>query len=283
MNNKINIETREDVVKGKNAKYSTLIVKLVGLTLLFLIIVSSGFIISGEHLEANMSEKNLSPSFLHLFGTDWLGRDMFFRTLKGINLSFQVGILAATISTIIAIILAVLASINKVFDYFVTSLIDLFLSVPHLVTLILISFVLGGGLKGVVFGIAFTHWPTLTRVLRAEILQLKTAEYVQISKKLGKTWTWIVRRHLLPLLLPQIFVGFILMFPHAILHESAITFLGFGLSPEQPSIGIILAESMKYLTTGMWWLAFFPGLTLIGMVAIFDAIGNNLRKLFDPN
>lgn len=283
MNNKINIENREDVVKGKNAKYSTLIVKLVGLTLLFLIIVSSGFIISGEHLEANMSEKNLSPSFLHLFGTDWLGRDMFFRTLKGINLSFQVGILAATISTIIAIILAVLASINKVFDYFVTSLIDLFLSVPHLVTLILISFVLGGGLKGVVFGIAFTHWPTLTRVLRAEILQLKTAEYVQISKKLGKTWTWIVRRHLLPLLLPQIFVGFILMFPHAILHESAITFLGFGLSPEQPSIGIILAESMKYLTTGMWWLAFFPGLTLIGMVAIFDAIGNNLRKLFDPN
>lgn len=283
MNNKINIENREDVVKGKNAKYSTLIVKLVGLTLLFLIIVSSGFIISGEHLEANMSEKNLSPSFLHLFGTDWLGRDMFFRTLKGINLSFQVGIFAATISTIIAIILAVLASINKVFDYFVTSLIDLFLSVPHLVTLILISFVLGGGLKGVVFGIAFTHWPTLTRVLRAEILQLKTAEYVQISKKLGKTWTWIVRRHLLPLLLPQIFVGFILMFPHAILHESAITFLGFGLSPEQPSIGIILAESMKYLTTGMWWLAFFPGLTLIGMVAIFDAIGNNLRKLFDPN
>jgi len=94
---------------------------------------------------------------------------------------------------------------------------------------------------------------------------------------------WIIRKHYLPHLLPQLFVGFILLFPHAILHESAITFLGFGLSPEQPAIGIILSESMKYLSTGIWWLAFFPGLSLIVMVAIFDAFGNNLRKLIYPN
>lgn len=154
---------------------------------------------------------------------------------------------------------------------------------PHLVTLILIAFVLGGGAKGVVIGIALTHWPTLTRVLRAEILQIKSAEYVEISKKLGKSRMWIIRKHYLPHLLPQLFVGFILLFPHAILHESAITFLGFGLSPEQPAIGIILSESMKYLSTGIWWLAFFPGLSLIVMVAIFDAFGNNLRKLIYPN
>lgn len=283
MNDKINFDQTDIVVKRHKTKRQIILLKLIVLIILFLIIIISGYMINGEQLEANMSEKNLSPSLTNLFGTDWLGRDMFMRTLKGLNLSFQVGFLAASISTLVAFLLSVLASVNKLLDHIVTVLIDLFLSVPHLVTLILIAFVLGGGAKGVVIGIALTHWPTLTRVLRAEILQIKSAEYVEISKKLGKSRMWIIRKHYLPHLLPQLFVGFILLFPHAILHESAITFLGFGLSPEQPAIGIILSESMKYLSTGIWWLAFFPGLSLIVMVAIFDAFGNNLRKLIYPN
>lgn len=283
MNDKINFDQTDIVVQRHKPKRQIILLKLIVLIILFLIIIISGYMINGEQLEANMSEKNLSPSLTNLFGTDWLGRDMFMRTLKGLNLSFQVGFLAASISTLVAFLLSVLASVNKLLDHIVTVLIDLFLSVPHLVTLILIAFVLGGGAKGVVIGIALTHWPTLTRVLRAEILQIKSAEYVEISKKLGKSRMWIIRKHYLPHLLPQLFVGFVLLFPHAILHESAITFLGFGLSPEQPAIGIILSESMKYLSTGIWWLAFFPGLSLIVMVAIFDAFGNNLRKLIYPN
>lgn len=260
-----------------------ILIKLIGLLILFLIIIISGSLIGEEQLEANLNEKNLSPSLEHLFGTDWLGRDMFMRTLTGLNLSFQVGLLAATISTIIALTFSLLASMNRLFDYVVTFLIDLFLSVPHLITLLLIAFVLGGGMKGIVVGIALTHWPSLARVLRGELIQLKSAEYVQLSKKLGKSPMWIIRHHFLPHLIPQLFVGFVLLFPHAILHESAITFLGFGLSPEQPAIGIILSESLKYLTTGMWWLVLFPGISLIMLVAIFDALGNNLRKLLNPN
>lgn len=260
-----------------------ILIKLIGLLILFLIIIISGSLIGEEQLEANLNEKNLSPSLEHLFGTDWLGRDMFLRTLTGLNLSFQVGLLAATISTIIALTFSLLASMNRLFDYVVTFLIDLFLSVPHLITLLLIAFVLGGGMKGIVVGIALTHWPSLARVLRGELIQLKSAEYVQLSKKLGKSPMWIIRHHFLPHLIPQLFVGFVLLFPHAILHESAITFLGFGLSPEQPAIGIILSESLKYLTTGMWWLVLFPGISLIMLVAIFDALGNNLRKLLNPN
>lgn len=83
-------------------------------------------------------------------------------------------------------------------------------------------------------------------------------------------------------MIPQFIVGLILMFPHAILHEASITFLGYGLSPEQPAIGIILAESMKYLSAGMWWLAFFPGLTLVIIVFLFDRLGENLKALMDP-
>ena len=88
---------------------------------------------------------------------------------------------------------------------------------------------------------------------------------------------------MLPYVLPQFIVGLILLFPHAILHEAAITFLGFGLPPEQPAIGVILSESMGYLSAGMWWLAVFPGLALIACVLLFDGAGSSLRKLVDPH
>ena len=88
---------------------------------------------------------------------------------------------------------------------------------------------------------------------------------------------------MLPYVLPQYLVGLILLFPHAILHEASITFLGFGLSPEAPAIGIILSESMTYLSAGMWWLAVFPGLVLIACVLLFDVAGSNLRRLIDPH
>lgn len=86
----------------------------------------------------------------------------------------------------------------------------------------------------------------------------------------------------MPHLLPQVLVGFLLLFPHAILHESAITFLGLGLSPHEPAIGIILSESMRYLSTGMWWLAVFPGLGLLFMVRAFDLLGDSLRHWIHP-
>ena len=88
--------------------------------------------------------------------------------------------------------------------------------------------------------------------------------------------------HLLPHLVPQFFVGLVLLFPHAILHEAAISFLGYGLPPDQPAIGIILSESMKYLSAGLWWPAVFPGLTLLMIVLLVDKLGDNLRMILDP-
>jgi len=248
----------------------------------FLLILMSGLLIDTEKITIDLEMKSLAPSINHLFGTDWLGRDMLMRTLKGLTLSFGVGILAALSSTTIALILSIFSSWNKLADRVVAWLIDLFLSVPHLVTLLLISFAVGGGFKGIVIGIAVTHWPSLTRLLRAEIIQMKQVEYVGISRQLGKSRLWIARHHLMPHLMPQLLVGFVLLFPHAILHEAAITFLGFGLSTETPAIGIILSESMRYLSTGLWWLAIFPGLALLVMVGGFDLLGRSIQKFIDP-
>ena len=148
--------------------------------------------------------------------------------------------------------------------------------------IILISIGLGGGAFGVTIGVAVTHWTSLARVLRAEIKQIQTSDYVKLSERFGKSKLWIARRHILPLVVTQIIVGTILIFPHAIMHEASVTFLGFGLSPHEPAIGIILSESMKYLATGNWWLALFPGLALLILVLLFDIAGENIKKMLDP-
>ncbi len=264
-----------------NLRQKTLLtIALTGL--LLLIIFISGTMIDAN-LPTDFAIKMKPPSFEHIFGTDWMGRDMFIRTLKGLSLSIMIGLAASIISSIIATILAFLASFNKFCDEFVSWLIDLFASIPHILLIMMISIGLGKGAFGVMMAVAFSHWVNLTRVLRAEVLQINTSEYVNLSRRFGKSKFWIAKEHILPLVLSQIFVGTLLVFPHAIMHESSVTFLGFGLSPHEPAIGIILSESMTYLAMGAWWLAFFPGLALLIVVLLFDIIGENLKRLFDPS
>lgn len=222
------------------------------------------------------------PSFEQLFGTDWLGRDMLTRTLKGLGLSIMIGAFSSIISSIVAMIMAFISSINKYGDTLISWLIDLFASMPHLLLLILISLCMGKGALGVIVGVACTHWISLARVLRVEIKEINTSEYVNLARKFGKNNFWIAKEHILPLVITQIIVGTLLIFPHAIMHEASVTFLGFGLSPHEPAIGIILSESMSYLTMGSWWLALFPGLTLLIVVLLFDIIGEQVEKLLDP-
>lgn len=231
---------------------------------------------------SDFSRKNLAPNAEYLFGTDWLGRDVFLRTLAGLSMSIRLGLLTATVSAGIALALGLLAAMGRTADLVVSGLIDLVMGIPHMLLLILISCACQKGFAGVAAGISLTHWPSLARLIRGEVLQLKESQYVKISSKLGMSRFKIACTHMLPHLLPQFLTGLILMFPHAILHEASITFLGFGLPPEEPAVGIILSESMKYLITGKWWLAVFPGLLLTATVLLFEALGHSVSRLLSP-
>ena len=263
-----------------NLRQKTLLT--IGITGLILLVIFICGWMTNANLPTDFTIKMQAPSLAHPFGTDWMGRDMFTRTIKGLSLSIVIGIGASVISSIIATILAFLASANRWLDEAVAWLIDLFASIPHILLLMMISIALGKGAFGVIMAVAFSHWVNLTRVLRAEVLQINTSEYVALSNRLVRSKLWIAKEHILPLVLSQIFVGTLLVFPHAIMHEASITFLGFGLSPHEPAIGIILSESMSYLAMGAWWLAFFPGLALLVVVLLFDIIGDNLKRLLDP-
>lgn len=261
-----------------NLRTKTLVILSLAIILLLAIFISSLFI---GYIPTSMDLYQF-PSLEHIFGTDWMGRDMFQRTIAGLGLSIGVGGFASIISTIIAVFLGLFSSFNRWTDEFVAGIIDLFGSIPHILLIILVSICFGGGFYGVIMGVGLTHWTPLARVLRSEVKQIKTSEYIHLSENLGKSKVWIALKHILPLVLTQIIVGVILMFPHAIMHEASITFLGFGLPPHEPAIGVILSESMNYLSAGYWWLAFFPGLSLLIIVLLFDLIGDKLQRLINP-
>lgn len=262
----------------------TLFLFLIMAALMLAAITVGGRVLADEAMVTDFSRKNLAPCLQYPFGTDWMGRDMFVRTITGLSLSIRIGILTAAVSAVIACFMETAAAcLGKAADGIVAGIIDLVMGIPHILLLILISFAAGKGFWGVMIGISLTHWTSLARLLRAEVMQLKESQYIKIAGKLGMGKVRIAWKHMMPHLLPQVLVGVVLLFPHAILHEASITFLGFGLPPEQPAIGVILSESMKYLTMGKWWLALFPGLLLVFVVVLFHFIGDTLVTLTNPN
>lgn len=236
-----------------------------------------------DAVRTDFSRRNLPPCLRYPFGTDWMGRNMFLRTICGLSLSIRIGCLTAAISAGIAFFMGIAAAMGRWADAVVSTVIDTIMGIPHMLLLILISFAAGRGLSGVVIGISLTHWTSLARLLRGEALQLKEAPYMKISRKLGTKRVRAAVRHMTPHLLPHLLAGAVLLFPHAILHEASVTFLGFGLPPEQPAIGIILSESMNYLAMGRWWLSLFPGLALVLAVLLFHQIGNQISRLLEPD
>ncbi|GAF09930.1 dipeptide transport system permease protein DppC [Paenibacillus pini JCM 16418] len=144
-----------------NTKQWALMKVLLSVSVIILVILGGSFLDEGK-IVTNLTNRNSPPSIDNLFGTDWLGRDMFTRTFMGLTLSIGVGLIGAIGSASIALILGIAAAtMGRTADRLISWFIDLFLSVPHLVTLILIAFTLGGGFKGIVIGLALTHWPTL--------------------------------------------------------------------------------------------------------------------------
>ncbi|RRJ67136.1 ABC transporter permease [Paenibacillus oralis] len=272
----------KSVQAGFNTRKKMIRMFAASIGFLFVLLLLS-FLLSNDNLRLGAGGKNLAPSFNHLFGTDWLGRDMFTRTIKGLRLSLTLGAFTSLLSVLIAVVMGICAAtFGKAVDSVISWVIDLFIGMPHLVFMVLICFIAGGGMYGIVLGISLTHWTALARVVRAEVLQIKNAEYIQISKSYGKSPWYIARKHMLPAIFPQMMIGFLLMFPHVILHEAALTFLGFGLSPQTPAVGIILSEAMNHISTGKWWLVVFPGLLLVTVIKSFDSIGEQFRILTEP-
>lgn len=260
------------------------VARLVAACALLLLVVVCGGVLRPQATATDFAQKNLAPCLAHLFGTDWMGRDMLARTVTGLSTSVWVGLAASVCSGAIALVLALVSALGgQAADAVAGWLIDLVMGVPHMVLLILVSYGLGRGFWGVTLAVALTHWGSLARVLRAEAIQIRDQPYLRLAQAAGASRSRIAFAHVMPAVLPQLIVGLVVAFPHAILHEASITFLGFGLGADEPAIGVILSEAMQYLSMGYWWLAVLPGLALVAVVLVFDRLGSSLRDLVAPD
>ena len=197
-------------MRGLNRRTSAAITAIVILAIIIAIYLG-GSLLPDSALKADFSQKALKPSVDHIFGTDYLGRDMFVRTIKGLSLSLTVGAIASCISALIALVIGTTAALGKgLIDHAINWFIDVFMSVPHTVLLILIAMVLDRGATGVLIGIALTHWCQLARIVSAEVLQVRSQQFVLASRKFGKSPFWIAKEHIFPHVIPQFFVGLIL-------------------------------------------------------------------------
>lgn len=259
---------------------------ILSLSLALLVLISLsivGLLMPEDLYQPDFSAKGLAPSWEHPFGTDFMGRDMFWRTIKGLSTSIWIGVMASIVSSVMAVVIGLCAgTMGKWVDGLVNWFVDLFLSIPHLVFQVLLCVIMGKGIKGITIAVIITHWPMLSRIIRAEVLTLRSSHFIQASQRLGKSRGWIAMHHIVPHILPQFIIGLVILFPHAIMHEASITFLGFGIQPEIPAIGSILSESMGFLTSGMWWLAVLPGLSLLTVVLLFEVIGEQAKRLLNP-
>jgi peptide/nickel transport system permease protein/oligopeptide transport system permease protein len=226
-------------------------------------------------------DSRLPPSPEHPFGTDTLGRDVLCRVIYGARISLAVGVLATAISTVIGLIMGALAAYyGGIWDTIIMRLADIFLAFPYILFVIAMLAVIGPGIQNVFIAIGILGWPSIARVFRSAILSVKENDYVDAARAMGASDARIVARHIFPNSVASIVVYATMNIGGAILTESALSYLGMGVVPPDPSWGIMIQDGQTYLATQPW-LMLMPGLAILTTVLAFTLLGDGLRDALD--
>jgi peptide/nickel transport system permease protein len=219
----------------------------------------------------------------HFFGTDFLGRDYFTRVVYGIQTTEKVAFLVALLSTLIGTVIGAFAGFyGNWLDNLLMRFTDLALTLPGLAVLLTAAAFLGNGSQyrtAVILALLF--WTALARIVRGTFLSLREKEYVEAAKAAGAGDLRIMFRHMLPNAMGAITVNATLVVGIAILTEAALSFLGFGIQPPTPALGKLIADGQD-VSSDLWWLVTFPGLTIVLIVLCINFVGDGLRDALDP-
>lgn len=229
--------------------------------------------------EVDLGRSRLSPRPAHPFGTDASGRDLFVRVAQALGTSLWIAALCAVLSAVIGTLVgAVAALLGGWADELFMRLADVTNALPHLLLGIVVVAFFPGAVWAIVASVALTHWPQVARLVRSVTLDLRRAEYLQAAVLAGARRRTLLRRHLLPAVTGQVLVAVALMMPHAIWHESTLSFLGLGLPADRPSLGTLLATSRGEVLLGTWWALAFPALAIVVATVAVSQAAHALRR-----
>lgn len=239
-------------------------------------------LVAGEQV-ADFSVALQAPSLGHPAGTDHSGYDLLVRTAQGLRVSLLIAVVCAVVATVLGVAVGVVAALRGGWvDAVVMRLVDGFNALPHLVVGIVIAAMWRGEPLAIIASIALTHWPAVARVVRAELLSVADAGWVQAARLAGGSRWFIARSHLLPAVTGQALVAMVMLLPHAVWHESTLSFLGVGLSPDRASLGTLLSAARGDVLTGAWWTLAVPAAALIATALAFAAVGTLVRERHRP-
>jgi peptide/nickel transport system permease protein len=222
------------------------------------------------------------PGAKHLFGTDELGRDIFSRVIHGTRFALLIGVAVVLIEAVIGIVLGACAAyFGGWTDTLLMRLVDIMLALPTLVLALAIAGVLGGGLGNMILAIGITGWREFARLIRGQVLVIRTSTYVEAARAMGAGDARILGRHILPNAIGTVVVYTTLEMPAALLWAASLSFLGLGAQPPTPEWGAMVAEGRGFVGQA-WWVSTFPGLAIMTTVLGFNFLGDGLRDMLDP-
>ncbi|RBY84167.1 ABC transporter permease [Blastococcus sp. TF02A-30] len=232
--------------------------------------------------QISVEDRLQAPSWEHPFGTDDLGRDILSRVILGAGVSLRVGFLAVGIALLIGTVIGLLAGYyGRWVDDVLMRFMDMLFAFPAVLLAIAILAVRGPGSGNTALAIGIVYVPIFARVTRASVLGVREEVYVRASRSVGASDLRLLTRHVLPNAAPPIIVQTSISLAFAVLAEAALSFLGLGTQPPNPSWGLMLAEGRGYIDLA-WWLAFFPGMAIFLTVLCFNLLGDGLRDVLDP-
>ena len=219
----------------------------------------------------------------YLLGTDGQGRDMLSAIIYGVRVSLLVGVLSGVIALTIGSLLGVLAAyIGGRFEQFVMRVVDIQLGFPAILVALILLAVLGKGIDKIIIALVTVQWAYYARTARSAALVERNKEYIEAARSLGLSGARIVMRHLLPNALPPLIVVGTVQVAHAIALEATLSFLGLGLPPTEPSLGLLIANGYEVLMSGKYWISLYPGIALLLTILAINLVGDQLRDVLNP-
>ncbi|MEE2054978.1 dipeptide/oligopeptide/nickel ABC transporter permease/ATP-binding protein [Nocardiopsis tropica] len=236
---------------------------------------------------ADFSQALLGPGPAHWFGTDHSGHDLFVRAAEGLRVSLAIALACAVTATVLGVAVgAAAASAGGRVDMLLMRVTDGVNALPHLLLGVVVVALYPGSPWAVIASVSLTHWPQIARIVRAEALSVRSAEYVEAAYLWGSTRRSVLLRHLLPAALPQAAVGLVMLLPHAVWHESTLSFLGLGLPPDEASLGTLLEVARGDVFTGAWWTLAAPAgvlvATTLATAGLSGVLGPGPRRARGP-
>lgn len=260
----------------------TFIIGLILVVFILIIAVIGPKIAPYDPIENNYQARLVPPNAQHLFGTDKFGRDIFSRVLAGAQIDMQIGIICTIILLIIGTVIGLISGYSGgLIDNILMRIVDISVSFPYLVLVIMIISILGPGTINMFFALIITNWISYAKIIRGEVLVAKNMEYVLAAKALGYSSTRILLKHLLPNTISPAIIYMMSAVVMSILSGASLGYLGLGVQAPAPEWGVMIAMGREFVTLAPW-LAIFPGLAIAFVGISFAMLGDGISTMLRP-